>query len=89
MKVPGKEFNGIRKSLSINSDFGGCGFYRMLWPNTVLNTVRSKRSSDGPGFQAETISSIPVESSYFYNQFNTVRLQRSASKQHMDLLRDF
>ena len=67
--IPGE---GLPKALNYYADYGGCGLWRMVWPEMLLN-----------GYQKAVINSltvmVPIPN--IYGTLDAVRIQRQASAQ--------
>lgn len=61
---------GLKRSVSFNADFGGCGYWRMLWGEMLIN------------MQAKAVinsSTAMLVDPHFYDNIQAVRLQRQAT----------
>lgn len=85
----GHSINGTVKAITIASDYGGCGHYRMFWPNQVMSAKHPVKRDGTPAYHIDSCTSINFDHMVFYNFVSTVRLQRSASKEHLMFLKDF
>ena len=65
--IPG---SNLKRALNYYADYGGCGFWRMIWPETLINA-----------YQKAIINGLTtmVMDPRFYQGYNAVRLQRQAS----------
>jgi hypothetical protein len=81
--------NGAVRSICIASDYGGCGHYRIFWPNQVLSAKHPQKKNGIPAYHIDNCTSLNFDHMMFYNWVNVVRLQRSSSKEHMTFLKDF
>ena len=67
MAIPGAN---LHRAIDYYADFGGCGFWRMVWPSLLLN-----------GYQKAIINGLTtmVLDPRFYQGIKAVRLQRQAT----------
>ena len=67
LAMPGSD---LKRALNYYADYGGCGFWRMIWPENLLNA-----------YQKAIINGLTtmVLDPRFYKGYSAVRLQRQAS----------
>ena len=68
----------LSRAVDYLADYGGCGFWRMIWPAEHLN-----------GYQKAVINSLTtmVLDPRFYNGIKAVRLQRQATPQQLEFVK--
>jgi len=79
----------LARSVSYLADFAGCGHYRILWPNWLINAKYTTPKNGRPTFSVMSSASMIFEPNIYYNQMKVVRVQRQATQQQMDFLRHF
>jgi hypothetical protein len=67
LQMPGAN---LKRALNYYADYGGCGFWRMIWPETLIN-----------GYQKAIVNGLTtmVLDPRFYAGYSAVRLQRQAT----------
>jgi len=60
------------------ADYGGCGHWRMIWPQLLLNSTQKAVGSN---------SSTMVLEDSFYRGLSTVRVQRQVTPQQLDFMK--
>ena len=60
------------------ADYGGCGHWRMLWPQMILNSLQSTIGSN---------TSAMVLDDQFYRDLTSVRVQRQVHQINLSLLK--
>ncbi len=71
--------HGLPRALNYHADYGGCGFWRMIWPETVIN-----------GYQKGVImgmTSMIGDANYYKNGLKCVKFQRQATPQQLDFFK--
>lgn len=66
---------GLPKALNYYADYGGCGLWRMLWPDMMMN-----------GYQKAVVNSmtVMVPLPHIYGAIDSVRIQRQASPEQYE-----
>jgi O-antigen biosynthesis protein len=67
LKLPG---DGLNRAVNFYADYGGCGFWRMLWPELMLNWYQKAVVNGG--------TTMILDPSY-YKSMKAVKLQRQAT----------
>lgn len=69
---------GFKRAVNYVADYGGCGFWRMLWPEYMINIYQKGVVSSGIAM---------VLDPRFYHDVRSVRLQRQATPQQVQLMK--
>lgn len=72
------------RTVNFVSDFLGCGYYRMIWPATAVNThmdINTRKNA------IEICNSMIADYAFFYKDMKSVRLQRSYSTSHLTFIK--
>jgi hypothetical protein len=69
----------LPRALNYYADYGGCGFWRMIWPEFILN-----------GYQKACISGLTcmVLDPRFYRDIKAIRVQRQATPAQRDFIKE-
>jgi hypothetical protein len=69
----------LPRALNYYADYGGCGFWRMIWPEFLLN-----------GYQKACISGLTcmVLDPRFYRDIKAIRVQRQATPAQRDFIKE-
>jgi hypothetical protein len=69
----------LPRALNYYADYGGCGYWRMIWPEYLLN-----------GYQKACISGLTcmVLDPRFYQNLKSIRLQRQATPAQRDFIKE-
>jgi hypothetical protein len=75
LAMPG---SNLKRAVNYYADYGGCGFWRMVWPETLLN-----------GYQKAIINGLTtmVLDPRFYQGVDAVRLQRQATPVQLNFVK--
>jgi glycosyltransferase involved in cell wall biosynthesis len=68
----------LKRSLNYYADYSGCGFWRMIWPEHLLN-AHQKMIVHG--------STVMVLEPSYYRGIKTVRIQRQATSHQLEFVR--
>lgn len=74
-EVPGE---GLKRALNYLADYGGCGYYRCMAPNFLLNLYQKSVIVE---------STAMILDPKFYNTVETVKLQRQATPNQRDFVK--
>lgn len=66
---------GLPKSLSYYADYGGCGLWRILWPDMLLNSYQKAVTNN---------ATLMMIDEMLYKTMDCVRLQRQAAKEQTE-----
>lgn len=72
------ELKGLRRAINYYADYGGCGFWRMIWPEYMINIYQKGIVSGGIAM---------VLDPRFYQDVRSVRVQRQATPQQVNFLK--
>jgi len=61
--------HGLKRALNFNADYGGCGYWRMLWPEMLINMNQLAVIGS---------STAMIFDQRYYSEAQTVRIQRQA-----------
>ncbi len=75
IEMPG---SGLKRAVNYYADYGGCGMWRMVWPENLLNAY-NKAVVNG-------LTTMIVDER-FYNGINAVRLQRQATPHQLEFVK--
>lgn len=69
----------LPRAINYYADYGGCGFWRMIWPESLLN-----------GYQKACISGLTcmVLDPRFYRDIKAIRVQRQATPAQRDFIKE-
>jgi hypothetical protein len=70
-----KELNTLDRALNFNADHGGCGYWRMLWPEMLLNMYQKAVIGSSTAMLTDT---------RYYHGIKSVRIQRQATQQQLE-----
>jgi len=75
LAMPG---SNLKRAINYYADYGGCGFWRMVWPETLMN-----------GYQKAIINGLTtmVLDPRFYQGVDAVRLQRQATPIQLEFVK--
>ena len=75
LPMPGSD---LKRAVNYYADYGGCGFWRMVWPETLMN-----------GYQKAIMNGLTtmVLDPRFYQGIDAVRLQRQATPQQLQFVK--
>lgn len=75
LNLPGAD---LKRAVNYYADYGGCGFWRMIWPENILN-----------GYQKAIINGLTtmVVDPRFYQGIKAVRLQRQATPSQLEFVK--
>lgn len=68
----------LPRVLNYAADYSGCGFWRIHWPETILNAHQKAVS------QTTTVMNLDPR---YYTMVKTVRIQRQATKQQLEFVK--
>lgn len=74
--LPGQ---GLSRAINYHADYGGCGFWRMIWPETVIN-----------GYQHGVIMGMTTmvgDPNFYRSGVKAVKLQRQATPQQLQFFK--
>lgn len=74
--LPGQ---GLSRAVNYHADYGGCGFWRMIWPETVIN-----------GYQKGVIMGMTTmvgDPNFYRSGVKCVKLQRQATPQQLQFFK--
>lgn len=72
------ELKGLKRAINYYADYGGCGYWRMIWPEYMINIYQRGLVSGGIAMVVEP---------RFYQDVVSVRVQRQATPQQVAFLR--
>ena len=71
-KKPAHELPDLPRALNFYADYSGCGHWRMIWPEKLLNCYGRANIQGG---------TVMIGDKNFYKGLNTIRIQRQATEQ--------
>lgn len=77
-KIPAPPEASLKRSLNYYADYSGCGHWRMIWPEQMLNAYQ-KHIVQG--------TSVMIFDERYYNGIETIRIQRQATPSQLDFLK--
>lgn len=71
--------SGLPRAVNYLADMGGCGYWRLLWPETVLN-----------GYNKGIVSSLTqmIMDVNFYRPLKSIRMQRQATDTQLSFIKE-
>ena len=77
-KQPAHELPDLPRALNFYADYSGCGHWRMIWPELLLNCYGKANVQGG---------TVMVGDKNFYKGIKTIRVQRQATEQQLNYLK--
>jgi len=77
MEVPGE---GLKRAMNYLADYGGCGYYRCMAPNFLLNLYQKAIITE---------STAMIFDPRFYQSVSTIKFQRQATPHQRDFIKQF
>lgn len=77
-KQPAHELPDLPRSLNFYADYSGCGHWRMIWPELLLNCYGKANVQGG---------TVMVGDKNFYKGLKSIRIQRQATEQQLNYLK--
>ena len=76
-KKPAHELPDLPRSLNFYADYSGCGHWRMIWPEKLLNCYAKANIQGG---------TVMIGDKNFYKDLTTIRIQRQATDQQLKFI---
>lgn len=76
LPLPGQ---GLHRAIHYQADYGGCGFWRMIWPETVIN-----------GYQKGVVMGMTTmigDPNFYRSGVKCIKLQRQATPQQLEFFK--
>ena len=77
-KKPAHELPDLPRSLNFYADYSGCGHWRMIWPEKLLNCYGRANIQGG---------TVMIGDKNFYKGLTTIRIQRQATDQQLNFIK--
>ena len=77
-KKPAHELPDLPRSLNFYADYSGCGHWRMIWPEKLLNCYGRANIQGG---------TVMIGDKNFYKGLTTIRIQRQATEQQLNFIK--
>ena len=77
-KVPYHGQPELPRSLNFYADYSGCGHWRMIWPELLLNCYQRSNVQGG---------TVMIGDKNFYKGLSTIRIQRQATEQQLNYIK--
>ena len=77
-KQPAHELPDLPRSLNFYADYSGCGHWRMIWPEKLLNCYAKANIQGG---------TVMIGDKNFYKNLTTIRIQRQATEQQLNFIK--
>ena len=74
---PAHELPDLPRSLNFYADYSGCGHWRMIWPEKLLNCYAKANIQGG---------TVMIGDKNFYKDLTTIRIQRQATDQQLKFI---
>ena len=74
LKKTGHEAPELPKGINFYADYSGCGHWRMIWPELLLNCYAKANVQGG---------TVMVGDKNFYSEVDTIRIQRQATENQL------
>ena len=78
LKQTGHEAPDLPRSLNFYADYSGCGHWRMIWPELLLNCYGKGNVQGG---------TVMIGDKNFYRGLSTIRIQRQATEQQLKYIK--
>ena len=75
---PGHKAPDLPRGLNFYADYSGCGHWRMIWPELLLNCYAKANIQGG---------TVMIGDKNFYNGVKTVRIQRQATESQLSYIK--
>lgn len=72
------ELKGLKRAINYYADYGGCGYWRMIWPEYFINMYQKGIVSGGIAM---------ILDPRYYQDVKSVRVQRQATPQQVNFLK--
>tara|TARA_R100001015_G_C4624838_1_gene183132 strand:- start:232 stop:1392 length:1161 start_codon:yes stop_codon:yes gene_type:complete len=77
-KQPAHELPDLPRGLNFYADYSGCGHWRMIWPEKLLNCYGKANIQGG---------TVMIGDKNFYKGHKTIRIQRQATEQQLNYIK--
>ena len=77
-KQPAHELPDLPRALNFYADYSGCGHWRMIWPEKLLNCYGKANIQGG---------TVMIGDKNFYKGLTTIRIQRQATQQQLNFIK--
>ena len=77
-KQPAHELPHLPRALNFYADYSGCGHWRMIWPELLLNCFGKANVQGG---------TVMIGDKNFYKGIETIRIQRQATEQQLNYIK--
>ena len=77
-KQPAHELPDLPRALNFYADYSGCGHWRMIWPEKLLNCYGKANIQGG---------TVMIGDKNFYKGHKTIRIQRQATEQQLNYIK--
>jgi len=77
-KQPAHELPDLPRALNFYADYSGCGHWRMIWPEKLLNCYGKANIQGG---------TVMISDKNFYKGIKTIRIQRQATEQQLNYIK--
>lgn len=75
---PAHELPDLPRALNFYADYSGCGHWRMIWPEKLLNCYGKLNIQGG---------TVMIGDKNFYKGLTTIRIQRQATEQQLNFIK--
>jgi len=79
----------IVRSVSFMADYAGCGHYRIMWPDWLLNNTYTLPKNGKPQISIIDSNVMIFDHQTFYNDMRIIRVQRQATQQQLEFMKHF
>jgi hypothetical protein len=77
-KQPAHEMPDLPRALNFYADYSGCGHWRMIWPEKLLNCYGRANIQGG---------TVMIGDKNFYKGLKSIRIQRQATEQQLNFIK--